>query len=146
MLINYHIHLIPRNEVPRRYSEVHPEMKIVIIYSPWSCSKPVWISFFCWKQNNIFCIQTVFGPHWLSYYGDQQLFGYPHSSKYIFMFNRRNSYMSVSQSVSQYFYSSIYLSNLKSSCGFLWGTLVESHCFKYSRHWTLYFIVVFVLH
>jgi len=30
----------------------------VIIYSPSSCSEPVWVSFFCWTQKHV-GIQTV---------------------------------------------------------------------------------------
>ncbi len=29
-------------------------MKIYIIYSTFSCSKPVWVPFFCWAQKKIF--------------------------------------------------------------------------------------------
>jgi len=33
----------------------HPKNKnSVIIYSPSSCSKPVWVYLFCWKQKKIF--------------------------------------------------------------------------------------------
>jgi len=33
---------------------VHPKMKIVSSLTPSSCSKPEWISFFCWTQKKIF--------------------------------------------------------------------------------------------
>ncbi len=31
----------------------HKNENPVIIYSPSSCSKPVWVSFFCWAQNKL---------------------------------------------------------------------------------------------
>jgi len=41
---------------------------ISIIYSFGSCSKPVWIYYFCWTQKkdilNDVCNRTVDGPHW----------------------------------------------------------------------------------
>jgi len=45
---------------------LNPKMKItLIIYSPSSCYKPVWVSFFCWGQRKIFW-RTI---------GTKQLFG-----------------------------------------------------------------------
>jgi len=36
---------------------VQPKMKIS--YSPSSCFKPVWVSFFCWTQKKIFWRMSV---------------------------------------------------------------------------------------
>ncbi len=47
----------------------------LIIYSHSSCSKPVWVSIFCWKGNFFFA-----GLHWLPYYWRS---GHTHSLKYL---------------------------------------------------------------
>ncbi len=39
-------------------------MKIVIIYSPSSSSKPVWMSLFCWTQRKIFWRMWETEPFW----------------------------------------------------------------------------------
>ncbi len=51
---------------------VHPKSNSisVIIYSPSSCSKLVWVSFFCWTEKVILKNvgnQTVAGSHWRPY-------------------------------------------------------------------------------
>jgi len=33
---------------------IHQKMKILCIYSPSRCCKPVWVSFFYWTQRKIF--------------------------------------------------------------------------------------------
>ncbi len=38
----------------RRWVSSYQLLNFVIIYSPSCCSKPVWVSFFCWTQNMIF--------------------------------------------------------------------------------------------
>ncbi len=43
---------------------VHPKMKIVIIYSPSSRSKPVWMSLFCRTQRKIFWRKFVTRLFW----------------------------------------------------------------------------------
>ncbi len=75
-------------------------MKIVIIYSSLSCYKPVWFFFF-FSENKIkyFVSKLLLDPnefHTMDVNGDQQLFGYPQSSKYIFIFNRRKKFIHVS--------------------------------------------------
>jgi len=35
-----------------QHSSLH--VNYVIIYSPSSCCKPVWVSFFCWTQRKVF--------------------------------------------------------------------------------------------
>ncbi len=73
----------------------------VIIYSPSTCSKPVWGSFLCWAQNKIFWRMLVTKQllvtsdvHRFFFYfffyimrvnGYSQLFGYQHSSKYLLL-------------------------------------------------------------
>ncbi len=47
---------------------VHPKMETIVIYAPSSCSKLVWVSFFCWTKEEVLKImfgnQTDEGPHW----------------------------------------------------------------------------------
>ncbi len=75
----------------------------VIIYSPSSCSIPVWVSFFCWTQNKIFwkmwatkwfLVPIDFNSTFSIQAMDHQLFGYPYSSKYIILYSTeiRNAY------------------------------------------------------
>ncbi len=32
---------------------VHLKMETIVIYAPSSCSKPVWVSFFCWTKEEV---------------------------------------------------------------------------------------------
>jgi len=45
------------NELHSVKGILHPKMmkmNSVIVYTPSSCCKPVWVSFFCWTQRKIF--------------------------------------------------------------------------------------------
>ncbi len=66
-----------------------------VIYSPSSCSEPVWVSFFCWARMKIFWrmlenkqlqvaidLQSIFF-HIMEVNGYLQLFVFQHSSKYL---------------------------------------------------------------
>ncbi len=50
---------------------VHPKKIIVIIYSPSSISKPVWLCLFCWTQMKIFWRMRETEQYLFSFYGSQ---------------------------------------------------------------------------
>ncbi len=64
---------------------VPSKKKVVIIYSPSSHSKLVWISFFCCTQIFWRTLETKQLPKADGY---QLLFAYPHYSRHSFVFNR----------------------------------------------------------
>jgi len=84
---------------------VHPKMKMsVIIYSPSSCSKPEWISFFCWTQEKKFWrirvtkqlmdpIDIKINKNTMEVNGVHQLLGYWQIT--CFVFSRRRKFIHV---------------------------------------------------
>ncbi len=86
------------NIYSRFYWTVHPKHEsFVINLSLSSCSKPVWVSLFCWAQKNVWRMLVTKQPtvtidfHCMeknisAYYGNQWLpFGYQHSYSYRFI-------------------------------------------------------------
>jgi len=70
----------------------HPKNeKFVIIFLPSSCSKPLWVSFFCWTQKIIWRMlvtRQLLDPidfHCRKVSGCCQLSGYQQSSKYLLL-------------------------------------------------------------
>ncbi len=82
--------------IPLKLCRIQCRHNSVIVYSSSICFIPVWVSFFCQTKNGIFRrtkqllvaidFHSMGEKNTIKVNGYQKLFGYQHSSKYLFFF------------------------------------------------------------